>query len=79
MAAHVLEAADFWKLRTLCAEQDRYAQQAILARDALVAAQRKQQACVATLAARYGFDAQAPSFTLDDDTLTLTVPDTETG
>jgi hypothetical protein len=72
MAAHVLEPAEFWKIRALGSETQR-AQ--LAANVAVGRAQAKQDAVLAELAAKYGFDPKSPTFTLDDDTLTLTIAD----
>ena len=66
-----LEAADYWKLRALCSEAIRCD---LIARQALAdraTAQQKQDAALTAL----GLEARTPTFTLDDDTLTITVPD----
>jgi hypothetical protein len=71
MAAHPLAAADYWKLRAICSETQRCEVIALQARNELVAAHKKQEAALAAL----GLDPKAPTFSLDDDTLTLTMPD----
>jgi hypothetical protein len=69
-----LEAADYWKLRAICGEAQRCELLALHARQELATALKKQTAALVEL----GLDASAPSFTLDDDTLTITVPDAPT-
>jgi hypothetical protein len=69
-----LEAADYWKLRAICGEAQRCELLALHARQELATALKKQTAALVAL----GLDASAPSFTLDDDTLTITVPDAPT-
>jgi hypothetical protein len=66
-----LDAIDYWKLRAICSEASRCEILALQARDALTIAHKKQNAQLAAL----GFDPQAPTFALDDDTLTITIPD----
>ena len=66
-----LDAAAYWKLRAICAESQRCAAVAVAAREAMVAADKKQTALLVEL----GLDPKAPTFTLDDDTFTVTVPD----
>jgi hypothetical protein len=66
-----LEAAAYWKLRALCSEAQRCEGLALQARAALVIAQQKQAAALTAL----DLDPQMPTFSLDDDTLAITVPD----
>jgi hypothetical protein len=66
-----LEAAAYWKLRALCSDTQRCEVLARQARDALAIAQAKQTAALTAC----GIDAQIPTFTLDDDTCTITVPE----
>jgi hypothetical protein len=66
-----LDAVEYWKLRAICSEAARCEVLALQARDALATAHKKQNAQLAAL----GFDPMAPTFTLDDDTLTITIPD----
>jgi hypothetical protein len=66
-----LEAVDYWKLRAICSEASRCEVLALQARAELATAHKKQTAQLAAL----GFDPTAPTFTLDDDTLTITIPD----
>jgi hypothetical protein len=66
-----LEAVAYWKLRAICSEASLCEARALQARDALATAHAKQNAQLAAL----GLDPKAPTFTLDDDTLTITVPD----
>ena len=67
-----LEAVDYWKLRAICSEAVLCETRALQARADLVTAYKKQNAQLAAL----GLDANAPTFTLDDDTLTITFPET---
>jgi hypothetical protein len=66
-----LDAADYWKLRAICSEAQRCELVALQARRDLATAHKKQTAALVAL----GLDSAAPSFSLDDDTLTITVPD----
>jgi hypothetical protein len=66
-----LEAADYWRLRAICSEAQRCELLALQARAELATATKKQTAALVEL----GLDASAPSFSLDDDTLTITVPE----
>ena len=66
-----LEPVDYWKLRAICSEASLCEVRALHARDALATAHAKQNTQLAAL----GLDPKAPTFTLDDDTLTITVPD----
>jgi hypothetical protein len=66
-----LDAADYWKLRAICGEAQRCELLALQARAELAAAHKKQTAVLTAL----GLDPATPSFTLDDDALTITVPD----
>jgi hypothetical protein len=67
-----LDPVDYWKLRAICSEASLCEVRALQARADLATAQKKQDAQLAAL----GLDPHAPTFTLDDDTLTITVPDT---
>ena len=66
-----LEAAVYWKVRALCADTQRCEVLAVQARAALTAAHSKQTAALVEV----GLDAQTPTFTLDDETCTITVPE----
>jgi hypothetical protein len=66
-----LDAADYWKLRAVCSEAQKCEALAYQAREAFAAAYKKQTATLAAL----GLDPKAPTFTLDDDALTITVPE----
>jgi hypothetical protein len=66
-----LDAAAYWKLRARCSEAQRCEVVAIQARAALVTAQQQQAAALTAI----GVDPTVPSFSLDDDTLAITVPD----
>ena len=66
-----LEAADYWHLRAVCSEAQRAELVAVQARDAFVVASKKQTAVLEAL----DLDPKMPSFALDDDTLTITIPD----
>jgi hypothetical protein len=66
-----LEPAAYWKLRARCSEAQRCEVLALQARTALAAAHQQQTAALTEL----GLDPTAPSFVLDDDTLTITVPE----
>jgi hypothetical protein len=66
-----LEAAAYWKLRARCAETQRCEVVAMQARAALVTAQQQQAAALTEL----GLVPLMPTFSLDDDTRTITVPD----
>jgi hypothetical protein len=72
---HTLDAATFWKLTALAERAAHRATVAAQAREALLTAQREQNAFVADLAVTLGFDPQAQHFALDDTALTLTIPD----
>jgi hypothetical protein len=67
-----LDAVDYWKLRAICSEAVLCETRALQARADLATAHKKQNAQLVAL----GFDAAAPTFTLDDDTLTITFPET---
>jgi hypothetical protein len=67
-----LDAAAYWKLRAYLAETQSRLVAAGAARDALQNAQQKQDALLREL----GLDPKSPSWALDDDTLTVTTPDT---
>ena len=64
-----LEAAAYWHLRARCSEAQRCEVLALQARTALATAHQQQTAVLTELG------AAAPTFTLDDDTLTITVPE----
>jgi hypothetical protein len=66
-----LEPAAYWKLRARCSEAQRCEVLAVQARAALATAHQQQTAALTEL----GLDPTAPTFTLDDDTLTITVPE----
>jgi hypothetical protein len=66
-----LAAVAYWRLRAICSEAQRCELIARQARVELAAAVQKQTAVLIDL----GLDAAAPTFTLDDDTLTITVPE----
>jgi hypothetical protein len=66
-----LDADAYWKLRALCSDAQRCELVAVHARADLVTARTKQTAALVAV----GLDAQTPTFTLDDDTLTITVPE----
>jgi hypothetical protein len=68
-----LDAADYWKLRAVCSEAQRCELLALQARTAMADAYKKQTAVLAAL----GLDPQPPTFSLDDDTLTITIPEKE--
>jgi hypothetical protein len=67
-----LEPVDYWKLRAICSEAVLCETRALQARADLATAHKKQNAQLAAL----GFDPTMPTFTLDDDTLTITFPET---
>jgi hypothetical protein len=66
-----LEPAAYWKLRARCSEAQRCELLALQARTALATAHQQQTAALTEL----GLDPTLPSFSLDDDTLTITVPE----
>jgi hypothetical protein len=66
-----LDAAGYWKLRAICAEAQRCEVLALQARADLARAHKQQEATLVAL----GLDPKMPTFSLDDDTLTITVPD----
>jgi hypothetical protein len=66
-----LDAPTYWKLRALCSDTQRCEVLAGQARAALATAHHKQTTALTEL----GLDPQTPTFSLDDDTLTITVPD----
>jgi len=70
-----LDPAAYWKLRALCADASAREVAALAARDALAVAHKQQSAALAAL----GFDPKVATFTLDDDTLTITIPDEKGG
>lgn len=72
-ATITLDAATFWELRARCEKTARCLVQLQAVREALVAAEREQLACLAPLAAEHHFDPHIPTFTLDDEARTLTV------
>lgn len=67
----ILDPVDYWKLRAVCSEAQHAAAVAAHARENLLAAQRKQSAALLAL----GLDPDIPTFSLDDDRLTITIPD----
>jgi hypothetical protein len=71
---HTLEAATYWRLRAICSEASLCEVRALQARADLATATKKR---IETLTA-LGFDAAAPTFTLDDDALTIAFPETPT-
>jgi hypothetical protein len=66
-----LDAAAFWKLRAICADAQRWAVAAAAARDALLAADQRQAAYLREI----GIDPKTPTFQLDEEALTVTIPD----
>jgi hypothetical protein len=66
-----LEPAAYWKLRAWCSEVQRCEVLARQARADLATAHKQQTAVLTELS----LDPTAPTFTLDDDTLTITVPE----
>jgi hypothetical protein len=66
-----LEAAAYWRLRALCSETQRLELIAVHARAELASAHKKQTAALVALE----LDPKAPTFSLDDDTLSITVPE----
>ena len=66
-----LPACDYWKLRAICSEASLCEVRAIQARADLAAAHKKQNQALAAL----GLDPTMPSFSLEDDDLTITCPD----
>ena len=67
-----LDAVDYWKLCAICSEASLCEALARQARDALATAHEKQNAQLDAL----GLDSKAPTFSLDDKTLTITIPET---
>jgi len=67
---YTLEPTQYWKLRALVSENQRFAAAATLA-------QQKQDALVAILGAQYGFNPKVPSFSMDDEACTLTLPEAD--
>lgn len=67
-----LDPAVYWHLRFVFSDTQRYFVTATAARDALRAAEHQQ----ATLLRELGIDPQASTWQLDDDTFTITTPDT---
>jgi hypothetical protein len=72
---HHLEPVVFWQLRAVCTDTQRLMVQAQAVSDALMTARKKQDKLVNELAADLHFDPKVQAFTLDDETLTLTIPD----
>jgi hypothetical protein len=72
---YTLDAAAFWKLSALCTRTAAAAERATAARDAALVAQRAQNAELARVAAAHGFDPAVEQFALDDEALTLTIPE----
>ena len=66
-----IEPAAYWKLRAICSDAQRAELVAVHARADLATARQKQAGALREL----GIDPAAPTFSLDDDTLTVTVPD----
>ena len=75
MSQHTLEPVLYWKLRAVVSENQRLGAAYLQAQQASIAAQKKQDELVAFVAERYGFDPKVPSFNLNDDACTLTLPD----
>lgn len=74
---HTLEPVLYWKLRAVVSEAQRLTAAYLQAQQLALAAQQKQDALVATVAAQYGFDPKVPNFNLADDDCTLTLPEAE--
>jgi hypothetical protein len=74
-----LDGDVFWKLSALCERTRGAADRAAAARDALAAAQRAQHAYLDEVAKGAGFDPKVEQFALDDEALTLTIPDPTKG
>ncbi len=72
---HELEPAEFWELRARSAEAQRAADAVRMTTSAAREVGLKQDVVFKRLAAKYGFDQSAQTFVLDDETLTLTLPD----
>jgi hypothetical protein len=72
---HTLDAATFWKLTALAERTAHRATVAAAARETLLKAQREQNIFVADLAVTLGFDPSVEGFALDDEALTLTIPE----
>jgi hypothetical protein len=72
---HNLEPVVFWQLRALCTDTQRLAVQAQSIGEALQTARKKQDKLVTELAQELKFDPKVQMFTLDDETLTLNIPE----
>jgi hypothetical protein len=70
-----LDSAAYWKLRAVCGDTQRLQvmQQAIA--EQIGTAQKKQAALVADLALEHGFPENPPTFQMDDETLTINIPE----
>jgi hypothetical protein len=68
---HTLDQAAYWKMRALLAECQRCAVVATSARDIFQVAEQRQTAYLKEL----GINPKAPSWTMDDDTCTVTTAD----
>jgi hypothetical protein len=67
----VLDPVDYWRLRAKCSDAQRATAVAMQAREAMVTATKVQAAALTAL----GFDPNLPTFSLDDDTCTIDLPD----
>jgi hypothetical protein len=70
-----LDADQYWKLRALCSDTQRLQvmQQAVT--EQIATAKRKQDACLADLALEHGLPEHLVAFSLEDDTLTVVIPE----
>jgi hypothetical protein len=75
MTRLTLGAEAYWKLRALCCDTQRLQvmQQAVT--EQIATAKRKQDACLADLALEHGLPEHLLAFSLEDDTLTLVIPE----
>lgn len=73
-----LPREDYWKLRALCGDTQRLQVLMQAASEQLRHAQAKQEAYLADLALERGFLEKPGTFHLDDETLTLNIPETVT-
>jgi hypothetical protein len=72
---HQLDDLTFWKFRALCTDTQRLVAIAQQAHAAALAAEKKQNAYLAELAKANGIEpASLTQYSLDDETLSLTVP-----
>ena len=71
---HSLDPVVFWRLRAACGDTQRLQVIAQTTMEALKLAQKKQDDLVIPLALEYGFDPKS-GFQLDDDTLTMFLPE----